>query len=176
MRGEHDGDGDGPMVGQGSSPHARGTPSVRVPHVNELGIIPACAGNTKTVRVITECSWDHPRMRGEHMKFAVQQDDGSGSSPHARGTQTVRGPYVFPRGIIPACAGNTLMALGIRGVPRDHPRMRGEHWPSSTPLTSRPGSSPHARGTHPNIKRETVFNGIIPACAGNTTTTATKAR
>ena len=53
-------------------------------------------------------------------------------------------------------------------MPRDHPRMCGEH--ASCPFVSakRTGSSPHVRGA----LREVAFSGhhvgIIPACAGST--------
>ena len=121
------------MPRPGSSPHARGTlgclrlkpkwprdhPRMRGEHHVrrrrhrlELGIIPACAGNTRQQRL---GAW---RIRG--------------SSPHARGTRSwckawscrrgdhprMRGEHPPPlggrervSGIIPACAGNTLIYL-----------------------------------------------------------------
>ena len=132
----------------GSSPHTRGTPA-RTPR--------ACMS-----------SRDHPRIRGEHFKLAVaiQQREGIipayagntwwlvpapftnwGSSPHTRGTHNSHGSGP--------------------PVPKDHPRIRGEHSSarrsnrarpriipayagntigrSRTSLTRR-GSSPHTRG------------------------------
>ena len=52
----------------------------------------------------------------------------------------------------------------------DHPRMRGEHKMARRWWTRAVGSSPHARGTLPVFGQRIPFAGIIPACAGNTTT------
>ena len=134
------------------------------------GIIPACAGSTDVqdsltravagssphargalgcLRISTGRARDHPRMRGEH------------AARHRRVRRR--------QGIIPACAGSTLTASAIavssmgssphargarrrscngRGGKRDHPRMRGEH------VRGRARVAPDA--------------GIIPACAGST--------
>ena len=181
----------GRVVGSGSSPHTRGTPTCPVwCHVRRR---------------------DHPRIRGEHRARSA-------------GARTTRG-------IIPAYAGNTVRDAGHRGairgssphtrgtlpprslccpLPRDHPRIRGEHrdvmrilplsvgiipayagntgaWRSPAEFVL--GSSPHTRGTpswaitslpitwdHPRIRGEhsplSIFHGmntgIIPAYAGNT--------
>ena len=114
-----------------------------------LGIIPAYAGSTQTsdgwgiqlwgssphTRGAPSCStqvrsrsWDHPRIRGEHL--ATQQG------------------FNGVQGIIPAYAGSTDYAGAMRGIERgssphtrgaprtptqscptrrDHPRIRGEH-------------------------------------------------
>ena len=115
----------------GSSPHTRGTPA-RTPR--------ACMS-----------SRDHPRIRGEHFKLAVaiQQREGIipayagntwwlvpapftnwGSSPHTRGTHNSHGSGP--------------------PVPKDHPRIRGEH--------------------HRQVSHLANEKGIIPAYAGNTAT------
>ena len=47
-------------------------------------------------------------MRGEHGWWCFRPWCGSGSSPHARGTQGDGGDGDAVHGIIPACAGNTL--------------------------------------------------------------------
>ena len=141
-------------LGAGSSPHARGAPSVealtakqnvdhprmrgehrlrRVVRERYLGIIPACAGSTI-----------HKQFRADLV---------AGSSPHARGVQSALERY-----------GNSWW---------DHPRMRGEHlnrtsnpfeWggiipacagstsPAASPRPRRSGSSPHARGA-PSMPR-----------------------
>ena len=127
MRGEHLG-GAGVHVGeQGSSPHARGTRFVAHAFVPVVGIIPACAGNTRCPTASGPASRDHPRMRGEHSRMHFMHLFWEGSSPHARGTQAADEPGAGHLGIIPACAGNTPNAF-IRHVGHgDHPRMRGEH-------------------------------------------------
>ena len=48
----------------GSSPLARGLPSLSLPQVVSLGIIPARAGFTASCGTSTSTRWDHPRSRG----------------------------------------------------------------------------------------------------------------
>ena len=150
MRGEHPGNNGLGNHHTGSSPHARGTPHTLRNGEKVMGIIPACAGNTRFPAVIGRLTRDHPRMRGEHFTKIVGDLGTQGSSPHARGTPSL---VLFCRrsaGIIPACAGNTV----LWGVPK----LIGL------------GSSPHARGTPGVSAIGRPGTGIIPACAGNTKT------
>ena len=162
------------FVPKGSSPHTRGTrphaswmwhykwdhPRIRGEHravtlddSGSVGIIPAYAGNTKTLR------------NGRVAR--------PGSSPHTRGTQVHAVSHGLADGIIPAYAGNTTgmrsrtrtelgssphtrgtLDRALREVPDvgDHPRIRGEHLPSR--------------------RVQTQARGIIPAYAGNTASAA----
>ena len=147
MRGEHPVEDDTRRIRQGSSPHARGTHDA-VRHVGPVdGIIPACAGNTHAMRSAPRFSRDHPRMRGEHVKSRRVIHVRTGSSPHARGTPRTVRQNRLSAGIIPACAGNTINIGVPLPLTRDHPRMRGEHFPQCKPEVKKSGSSPHARGT-----------------------------
>ena len=188
MRGEHMNGSARLIMYMGSSPHARGTPDIITPIAAFFGIIPACAGNTGSLRPIARNSRDHPRMRGEHRSATIRggrpgdhprmRGEHSlvrmarvavrGSSPHARGTPPSRRLALGYSGIIPACAGNTRYLLLAFLPPRDHPRMRGEHEPGPPWPISWLGSSPHARGTLSGASRDDKVRGIIPACAGNT--------
>ena len=47
-------------------------------------------------------------MRGEQSMYPSQMLANPGSSPHARGTADAPGLELGERGIIPACAGNSL--------------------------------------------------------------------
>ena len=97
----------------GSSPRMRGTPYTDGADLNQLGIIPAHAGNTPcTIRPALGCG-DHPRACGEHMSEQEFYAHATGSSPRMRGTR-IPEPLGYRRdGIIPAHAGNTLpMVLG----------------------------------------------------------------
>ena len=47
-------------------------------------------------------------MRGEHDEKIVRDGQRTGSSPHARGAQTLSKDADINIGIIPACAGSTL--------------------------------------------------------------------
>ena len=73
-------------------------------------------------------------------------------------------------GIIPACAGSTSVPVVGTWLGGDHPRMCGEHDVGRFDAEKSEGSSPHVRGAPRN---RIIFNsiiGIIPACAGSTTT------
>ena len=71
-------------------------------------------------------------------------------------------------GIIPACAGNTARSVMRTRCRRNHPRMRGEHQQKPYAAIGSQGSSPHARGTRHDQRRDHHRRRIIPACAGNT--------
>ena len=153
---------------EGSSPHVRGTRRCRLVHRASSGIIPACAGNTGTRRPRTASTRDHPRMCGEHALVRSALKSLPGSSPHVRGTLGHVGCDTECRGIIPACAGNTMSANDLPVNFRDHPRMCGEHVCIAALYWSFRGSSPHVRGTHVAQHATCSTPGIIPACAGNT--------
>ena len=132
------------------------------------GIIPACAGNTSVPVVGAWMGGDHPRMRGEHIEYQVEGAISQGSSPHARGTLPASRRVEIVIGIIPACAGNTRTVSLSTASDWDHPRMRGEHGRRTVRADCLRGSSPHARGTLRVRVGAELFDGIIPACAGNT--------
>ena len=188
MRGEHRGPA---LLGRGlagSSPHARGAPSMAADKLGELGIIPACAGSTSPASTSCCSRWDHPRMRGEHYEMKRSAGESMGSSPHARGALRARDEHVgvvgiipacagstavsspapAPGGIIPACAGSTASRARCWSPPGDHPRMRGEHFSVSPFANALAGSSPHARGAQHQRALGDREHGIIPACAGST--------
>ena len=54
---------------RGSSPHARGALPRGHHRGRGAGIIPACAGSTRSCRSSLKPLRDHPRMRGEHFRF-----------------------------------------------------------------------------------------------------------
>ena len=168
MRGEHGRGKAKERARSGSSPHARGTLVLYILCQPKMGIIPACAGNTvrRGERVVED--WDHPRMRGEHGDTLTSLIPPSGSSPHARGTRCLLTVLALGWGIIPACAGNTLMPFSQFNRTGDHPRMRGEHMVQEHMNIIVAGSSPHARGTPCLLSPLHDKDGIIPACAGNT--------
>ena len=93
---------------------------------------------------------DHPRIRGEHWPIVFQTLESSGSSPHTRGAQVLPLKIVDQVRIIPAYAGSTRERDHGDFVEGDHPRIRGEHPPST-------------RSSPTSIR-------IIPAYAGSTWT------
>ena len=63
--------------------------------------------------------------------------------------------------IIPTHAGSTSRS-------RDHPHMRGEHFPNILMSLYRKGSAPHAWGARPERLSTPFLTGIIPTCVGST--------
>ena len=113
MRGEHALSVSGMTAQQGSSPHARGAREQGRMNQGLSGIIPACAGSTTGSSTRRAPSSDHPRMRGEHERIVQLETTDKGSSPHARGARGRREPRGAEGGIIPACAGSTVIYLQI---------------------------------------------------------------
>ena len=131
-------------------------------------IIPACAGNTCPILLISAFTEDHPRLRGEYVAYALQRDIPWGSSPLARGilNRCVCKSYISR--IIPACAGNTKSDKYCQNLYWDHPRLCGEYAEGMALKDCLIGSSPLVRGILPSKTYPVTLLRIIPACAGNT--------
>ena len=152
----------------GSSPLARGTqPTPRtIPMSGRF--IPARAGNTSGSHTTPSTSTVHPRSRGEHPPKMSGNQQGSGSSPLARGTRAHPGRERPLRRFIPARAGNTTRAISVSDRSSVHPRSRGEHPYAAEVFSAHAGSSPLARGTRVRLERCPCSTRFIPARAGNT--------
>ena len=145
----------------------RGTVAYTLEDLTDLGIIPACAGNSASGPHGTVHLRDHPRVCGEQRLMALLKQSVLGSSPRVRGTEIVCHLICRSVGIIPACAGNRTNNSGCLRAPRDHPRVCGEQPETCKPPTTPLGSSPRVRGTATLDAAASAFLGIIPACAGN---------
>ena len=157
----------------GSSPRVRGTLPAGPARERLPGIIPACAGNTTIDNDgILRCG-DHPRVCGEHSPRLKVGTEYEGSSPRVRGTRATLNYLVTGIGIIPACAGNTIWLTRAPNTARDHPRVCGEHRMVGRGGVSYWGSSPRVRGTLAERHGVAAGLGIIPACAGNTSSITT---
>ena len=152
----------------GSSPRMRGTRYSEVTARGISGIIPAYAGNTVGRCRVRWIRWDHPRVCGEHPSGPHELAWITGSSPRMRGTLLESSQLLYIERIIPAYAGNTpnanISALSIW----DHPRVCGEHKPTTKRSARIRGSSPRMRGTPDRLAEDFRYDGIIPAYAGNT--------
>ena len=111
----------------GSSPRVRGTLGLEVRDGPVLGIIPACAGNTRPSCPLSWSRRDHPRVCGEHVWPFGAVSRILESSPRVRGTHGELGVLHHDVGIIPACAGNTRRRAIPFATEWDHPRVCGEH-------------------------------------------------
>ena len=152
----------------GSSPHVRGALYVAWGDAWLVGIIPACAGSTRSLSMTATTGRDHPRMCGEHRCNVLQNFLAGGSSPHVRGAPCAAELVDCSSGIIPACAGSTGRVLLGHDLNGDHPRMCGEHSGIQSNQSRATGSSPHVRGALLPTAYRGRADGIIPACAGST--------
>ena len=150
----------------GSSPHTRGALGVVGNLLSGNRIIPAYAGSTTTATSTSSTAWDHPRIRGEHAPSPRSSKARCGSSPHTRGAPAAWRVSSQMRRIIPAYAGSTMMIVHAHSVPRDHPRIRGEHpWARDVPLPH-VGSSPHTRGARSRSGASAAGTGDHPRIRG----------
>ena len=174
----------------GSSPLARGTPTRNGVACALKRFIPACAGNsahsirrraafcgssplargTRGVSALAGAAMPvHPRLRGELEDVIRHFCAMDGSSPLARGTLTVILFVIFKLRFIPACAGNSVIALQAPFYGAVHPRLRGELGLGVIRYANPAGSSPLARGTPLEPLTGFTTERFIPACAGNST-------
>ncbi len=168
IRGEHIETGILSFEGAGSSPHTRGTHHQTPRRRPALRFIPAYAGNTSPFRADVKKPPVHPRIRGEHMPRRSLGRPIRGSSPHTRGTPSVRLWRVQIDRFIPAYAGNTPALSPMMSAWAVHPRIRGEHGFSYSSSFTIFGSSPHTRGTPEQSLLLGNCRRFIPAYAGNT--------
>ena len=163
---------------EGSSPHTRGARRRFLAAAAGLGIIPAYAGSTFRRSSDSGRMPDHPRIRGEHLRFQRVVLEFVGSSPHTRGARRSLRESRGCSGIIPAYAGSTRRLSRRRGRRADHPRIRGEHLPAGAVTLGAEGSSPHTRGArrsddrrragapdHPRIRGEHILPSAMCAMA-----------
>ena len=111
------------------------------------GIIPAGAGLTDIVDVMTRIVGDHPRGCGAHLARMSFRIFSLGSSPRVRGSQYASIYVGEEPGIIPAGAGLTYRLKPHVGCFRDHPRGCGAHGRQSANVSQEAGSSPRVRGS-----------------------------
>ena len=95
-----------------------------------------------------------------------------GSSPRVRGAEAIFDCRPVGDGIIPACAGSSGYYALRQGSARDHPRVCGEQSEQRRPCTVCLGSSPRVRGAAVWAYTVSGISGIIPACAGSSTSSS----
>ena len=160
--------GRGMCAASGSSPLARGLRPRPRPIRADPGIIPARAGFTVSASTSTQPATDHPRSRGVYAMEKGEITAEEGSSPLARGLQSVLLVTARCARIIPARAGFTGRRGRRRRTCRDHPRSRGVYRGAGPVRRTGPGSSPLARGLRAVTPTEGARLRIIPARAGFT--------
>ena len=157
-----------PPAPHGSSPLARGLRALGFHPDSWVRIIPARAGFTKLDLVKILVVVDHPRSRGVYPVVPDPHRRIRGSSPLARGLQSIMRPEWTRAGIIPARAGFTRGFKSRQPDRRDHPRSRGVYVELGAWKHEGNGSSPLARGLRGGGGGIAGHRGIIPARAGFT--------
>ena len=74
--------------------------------------------------------------------------------------------------LIPACAGKTILGSPEGKNAGAHPRVCGENAVGVAREKRASGSSPRVRGKRVQVIHHTLVEGLIPACAGKTSTSA----
>ena len=151
----------------GSSPRVRGT--ARRNFFADLieRFIPACAGNSREIRLQEEQQPVHPRVCGEQPGSPSVWPSTCGSSPRVRGTGALPPACLPCVRFIPACAGNRRAECSKDSARAVHPRVCGEQFLESLPSVGNLGSSPRVRGTGASLSALVIVLRFIPACAGN---------
>ena len=92
---------------RGSSPRVRGKPVFASEVPDGSGLIPACAGKTRSAWIVFPRPGAHPRVCGENIRSRIAAVSACGSSPRVRGKLHINHGHARKRGLIPACAGKT---------------------------------------------------------------------
>ena len=111
---------------KGSSPRVRGKGKRNARFRDPVGIIPACAGKSPTIRLFRKVDLDHPRVCGEKFQPHNHRNARPGSSPRVRGKVGAALQEMMLGRIIPACAGKSPDLTRTKPRMWDHPRVCGE--------------------------------------------------
>ena len=152
----------------GSSPRMRGKPLIRADKVMGIRIIPAHAGQTVCVAHANAVEADHPRACGANEAWDGTSAPPDGSSPRMRGKRTHRIRHQCGDRIIPAHAGQTVLARHWVASLTDHPRACGANGARQRVVRVDDGSSPRMRGKPGRWAGCRPASRIIPAHAGQT--------
>ena len=156
------------VLDRGSSPRVRGKYPGHCVLLCAGRLIPARAGKT---RPRTACgTWPraHPRACGENPARLAACGITGGSSPRVRGKPCYVISVTVPARLIPACAGKTSSKSNRVPPASAHPRVCGENRAAACWRCQPSGSSPRVRGKLSNMGSFQGCSGLIPACAGKT--------
>ena len=150
----------------GLSPRVRGNHIQLEQRFNNLGPIPACAGQPGRRKGPWSSRRAYPRVCGATERDLIQRHAAQGLSPRVRGNlRPACGRHRRP-GPIPACAGQPQTPTGPSAFRRAYPRVCGATTPLTLEMLLSLGLSPRVRGNRCCACLLPAQRGPIPACAG----------
>ena len=161
---------------QGSPPRVRSRLVKITRHQNRVRITSACAEQTISWRRQTRRTRDHLRVCGADDGIRLVSSDLLGSSPRVRSRRTFESVPSVDAGIISACAEQTTGAANHPDTGGDHLRVCGADYGEQQYKDHTPGSSPRVRSRLPGGRRHGLHEGIISACAEQTSSRACRRR
>ena len=159
----------------GSSPLVRGGPTRATGAGPARGLIPARAGRTDRRSLSRWKCRAHPRSCGADTRRFQSTAGLHGSSPLVRGGRCEglrEGPA---RRLIPARAGRTVRRAVASTLRSAHPRSCGADSAEAVGLSRNEGSSPLVRGGRRSVSRRPKAGRLIPARAGRTSWSTSRA-
>ena len=153
-------------ISMGSPPRGRGKGNQAFSWYGSSRITPAWAGKRFWNRPWVWATSDHPRMGGEKSFDQACTGVVEGSPPHGRGKDVRQVGAVCGRGITPAWAGKSKLALCTPSCPTDHPRAGREKNKELEGVWLPMGSPPRRRGKERSTALVGTPTRITPALAG----------
>ncbi len=149
-----------------SPPRMRGKVCHTMAEAKGLGITPACAGKSGSLRFSSGQCRDHPRVCGEKVGSFCVLNAIWGSPPRVRGKADLTAAINAKSGITPACAGKRADCPTWGCTGWDHPRVCGEKMCIQCSKSIPQGSPPRMRGKGCLYFLTTSAARITPAYAG----------
>ena len=146
----------------------RGKPRAMNANADRVRIIPAHAGQTRSLIISSSMPPDHPRACGANPGLEGPRAWYYGSSPRMRGKRPCRHTGRVADRIIPAHAGQTTVPCSVVRSESDHPRACGANKRGIRTRKKADGSSPRMRGKPVENRWCPRATRIIPAHAGQT--------
>ena len=152
----------------GLSPRVRGNRIPGIDHGENVGSIPACAGEPACWGGSGRWPAVYPRVCGGTGDGWYDTGTKGGLSPRVRGNRHLVSADPALPGSIPACAGEPTIHQQqqvLRGV---YPRVCGGTGPSPSLSSPAAGLSPRVRGNPRTAARPTIARGVYPRVCGGT--------
>ena len=140
----------------------------RGPDCRSLGITSACAEQTTDISCYITLGGDHLRVCGADEGCGESSSLLLGSPPRVRSRRCLPRPLCRRDGITSACAEQTWSASTGSTAGRDHLRVCGADFSSSTVLPFGMGSPPRVRSRPDSDGMRATPGGITSACAEQT--------